>query len=86
MEEDAVVSERGAVYGHPLDDFGKVTGMALALWGRGPQTPEEHALYMILVKLARLEATPGHADSLLDIRGYVRTYEMILAERQRRDG
>jgi hypothetical protein len=78
-EADRIVpGDRSKNYGHPEDDFAKVTGMALALWGRGPETPLEHALYMILVKLSRLSHTPRHRDSLVDIAGYVKTYEMIL--------
>lgn len=80
---DGVVGERGAVYGHPFEDFSKVVGMANALWGRGPKTPEEHALYMIMVKLSRLERTPDHADSILDIMGYARTYEMCVEHREK---
>jgi hypothetical protein len=68
---------RHNAYGHPADDFGKVTGMAQALWGRGPETPIEHAMYQILVKLSR-EAHEHKRDNLVDICGYARTIEMIV--------
>lgn len=75
--------DRNADYGHPLDDFGKVTGMAIALWGRGPQTPEEHAIYMVLVKIAR-EVNRPKRDNRVDGCGYFQTLDMIIAERARR--
>lgn len=85
QEADRLVSsDRGAAYGHPYTDFSKVTNMAKALWGRGPETPEEHALYMILLKLARLEATPGHHDSIVDIAGYAKTYAMVMDKKVER--
>lgn len=64
-------------YGPPHLDFAKVTGMALALWGRGPQSPIEHAMYMILVKLSRLQNSYDR-DSVVDICGYARNIEMIV--------
>ena len=78
-----VCGERNKDYGHPLDDFGKVSGMAMALWGRGPQTPEEHALYMVLVKIAR-EVNNPKRDNRVDGAGYFATLDMIHAERERR--
>ena len=79
-----VDGDRQADYGHPLDDFSKVSNMALALWGRGPQSPEEHAIYMMLVKIARLANSPDQYDSVVDIAGYAKTYEMVLNERELR--
>lgn len=78
-----VGGDRGADYGHPLDDFGKVTGMAMALWGRGPQTPEEHAIYMCLVKIARQVNKPKR-DNVVDLAGYAGTLQMVIEERERR--
>lgn len=77
--------DRNQQYGHPMDDFSKVVGMALALWGRGPQTPEEHAIYMVLVKIAR-EVNRPKRDNRVDGCGYFQTLDMIIAERQRRAG
>lgn len=83
-EADTITNlQRQEDYGHPLDDFGKVSRMAMALWGRGPETPEEHAMYMILVKLAREEHAPAR-DNLVDIAGYAKTIQMIRDERERR--
>lgn len=77
-EADRVTStEREHGYGHPAEDFGKVTGMAQALWGRGPVSPVEHAIYMILVKLSR-EVHEHKRDNLVDICGYARTIERIM--------
>lgn len=78
-----VCGARDQDYGHPLDDFGKVSGMAMALWGRGPQTPEEHAIYMVLVKIAR-EVNRPKRDNRVDGAGYFATLDMIHAERLRR--
>lgn len=71
-----VTQERGAVYGHPADDFAKVTMMAKGI-ANCPDQEIKHALYMILVKVARIAETPGHADSAIDIAGYARTIAMI---------
>lgn len=74
-----VDGDRQGTYGHPLDDFSKVTGAAQAL-GIDPANggPLHHALYMVLVKLSRLVESPDHYDSIVDGAGYFRTYEKVL--------
>ena len=76
-----VDGERGKNYGKPEDDFARVCDAAESL-GIDPVKNGvlHHALYMILVKLSRLSQTYNHRDSLVDICGYARTYEMILDE------
>jgi hypothetical protein len=77
MAQGKVTQERGSTYGHPSDDFAKVAHMAEAI-KFCPDRRVQHALYMILVKVARLAHTPSHTDSIVDIAGYARTIAMIL--------
>jgi hypothetical protein len=76
-----VDGDRQDTYGHPADDFSRVTRAAAAL-GINPAVTAgnslHHALYMMLVKIARLVETPHHHDSIVDIAGYARTYEKVL--------
>ena len=73
-----VDGDRGREYGHPEDDFNRVTDAARQLGINPLSGPLHHALYMVLVKMSRLVQTPDHHDSIVDIAGYARTYEMIL--------
>lgn len=68
--------DRQEVYGHPIDDFAKVTEMAKPILESNIDPVLKHALYMIQVKVARLLNTPGHRDSIVDIAGYANTYAM----------
>jgi hypothetical protein len=79
-----VTQERGAVYGHPLDDFRRANALTLvAAECRHPAV--RHALQMICVKLARLIETPDHVDSVIDIAGYARCILMALDEEEGRN-
>jgi hypothetical protein len=71
-----VTQDRGSIYGHPADDFARVVDMAEGI--KDCKDPRiKHVLYMILVKVSRLAATPDHLDSWIDIAGYARTGVMV---------
>jgi len=72
------VDNRGESYGDPYEDFTRVTQAAKALGIDLLSGPLHHSLYMVLVKISRLVQTPTHHDSIVDIAGYARTYEMVL--------
>ena len=75
-----VVRQRGWVYGHPADDFRRVSQIEQVLMEC--QDPElRHVLLMIAVKMARLVQTPEHRDSWIDIAGYVTTAAMVIDRR-----
>jgi len=76
-----VGGDRQKVYSHPKHDFKLVTDMAAPMLASDKLSPEQkHALYMILVKVARLCSTPDHHDSIVDIAGYAQTYAMLSDE------
>jgi hypothetical protein len=84
QEADRLVSDdRQSDYGHPLDNFGGVNEAAKALGLDPTASPENHALYMILVKISRQVNRPKR-DNLVDIAGYAKTADLVIAERERR--
>jgi len=71
-----LTEERGKTYGHPRDDFERISSMARSL--EVCSDPKvKHALYMILVNVSRLVQTPDHQDSVDDIKGYAETINML---------
>jgi hypothetical protein len=69
------VAGRGKNYGKPEDNFGRIAahwtvylknrhGVAVQI------TPGDVAALMVLMKIARLEFDPKHADSWVDTAGY----------------
>jgi Domain of unknown function (DUF6378)/Domain of unknown function (DUF4406) len=83
--EGLVNGPRADAYDHPMENFGRIVGLWNALLAEkltAPITEEEHAMMMMLVKMARLLHTPGHRDSYVDIAGYAGTYEKLAQRRQ----
>lgn len=80
-----VTQRRGKDYGHPLDDFARISLMKYALKSC-PHDEVRHALEMIAVKMSRLCSAPSHSDSVHDIAGYARTICILLDEEENRNG
>lgn len=78
--------DRQGDYGHPLDDFGRTSGLinaALQHKLKEPLTPEDVMLCLILVKVSRQVNKPKR-DNLVDIAGYANIIDMAIEERKRR--
>jgi len=67
----AVMSDRNADYAPPEENFQRIADLwNLYLEGRGEVTPYDTAIMMVLVKVARIQASPHLLDHLVDIAGY----------------
>lgn len=80
-EADAIVhGPRNEDYGHPIDDYRRVVDIYRLISGVDLH-PEEGALFMVAVKLARLShnfaAGLIHRDSLIDAAGYLWVFAQI---------
>ena len=64
-----VHADREAVYAHPSEDYARVARLWSAFLGVEVR-PDQAAICMALVKVARLAHTPDHRDSLVDLAGY----------------
>jgi hypothetical protein len=72
---------RQSTYGPPHKHFAQVADLLNGLLGKRLSSPIEARdipLIMICLKMARLTNTPDHTDTIDDIAGYIRTYEMVL--------
>jgi hypothetical protein len=71
---------RSRDYGHPLINHERIAAIWNAQLGpklTGTITAKDVALMMVGLKLARLVASPNHRDSLVDIVGYVKCWDMM---------
>ena len=78
--EELVTKERNSEYGEPEDSFEDIA----YLWGAYLNialTPEDVAILMILLKVARLKENMLNKDSWLDIAGYAACGSEILSNR-----
>ena len=67
----AVMADRNADYAPPEENFQRIADLwNLYLEGKGEVTPYDTAIMMVLVKVARIQASPHLLDHLVDIAGY----------------
>lgn len=78
------VADRGEEYGSIWENHERIAVIWTTLLGVQIE-PEQVAMMMIGVKLARLAATPEHQDSWVDIAGYAATGSECLSVRQAND-
>lgn len=72
-----VHGDRGANYGHPIDDFGRTGRLWAAILGLPEAVaPEMVGLCMAAVKISR-EVNKPSRDNRVDLAGYAETIEMI---------
>lgn len=84
---ELIGGDRQRDYGNKLQNFSQIAmlwqgTLAPKLQAAEKITPEEVALCMMQVKIARLSKSPDHADSILDIAGYAGCYDAVQLERK----
>lgn len=87
QQADATINgDRQRDYGDKLQNFSQIAmlwqgTLATKLHPGQAITPEDVALCMIQVKIARLAKSPDHFDSILDVAGYAGCYSLLQGER-----
>lgn len=82
---ELIGGDRQKDYGNKLQNFAQIAmfwNATLATKLTSPVTPEDVALCMMGVKMARLAKSPEHEDSILDVAGYAGCYQALRDERQ----
>jgi len=80
----STVVQRGSIYGSPTINHRRIS----ELWSGYLDTyisPEQVAMCMLLVKVARLSQSSDHEDSLTDLIGYGIIYHKIVREMRGED-
>lgn len=84
--EDLIGGQRQQDYGNKLQNFSQIAmlwqgTLAMKLAPGQRITPEDVALCMMQVKIARLAKSPDHKDSIVDVAGYAGCYDTLQEER-----
>jgi hypothetical protein len=77
-----VYGDRGAAYGHPLDDYTKTAALWSVILGT-KVTPQQAILCMIAVKISR-QMNKHKRDNIVDIAGYAECLNRVEDEVKRR--
>jgi hypothetical protein len=78
-EVQLILTDRGNIYGNAGENHRRIS----ELWSGYLDTyisPEQVAMAMLLVKVARLSQTSNHDDSLRDLLGYGIIFHQIVRE------
>lgn len=76
---DNLLATRGQRYGSPAVNHARIANLWSA-YLQSEVTPEQAAMMMALVKVARLIQSPTDEDSIHDLAGYVEVYRRIVNE------
>lgn len=84
--QDLIQGDRQQDYGNKLQNFSQIAmlwqgTLAMKLAPGQRITPEDVALCMMQVKIARLAKSPDHKDSIVDVAGYAGCYDILQEER-----
>jgi hypothetical protein len=71
-----ILNKRQQMYGPPEDNLMRIAKRWSLTLGQ-EITPQQAALCMLDVKLARLTRDPGHYDSIMDVVGYAACLDEI---------
>ena len=82
QEATDTVNERNEKYGRPYENHKRIAELWNAYFSGTKQIvrPHDVAVAMILAKIARLQETPHHYDSWMDIAGYASVGHAIIGE------
>jgi len=84
--QELVQGARQSDYGDKLQNFTQIAMLfqgvlAMKLQAQACITPEDVAMLMMQVKLARLAKSPDHFDSIMDVAGYAACFSILQDER-----
>ena len=71
-----LIHERGTVYGHPIHNMERISKL-VSSYIDYPLMPHDICIINILQKISRLQESPGHLDSLVDIAAYTALYKTV---------
>ena len=81
-EASSTLEERRERYGRPYENHKRIADLWNAYFTGTKRSisPADVAIGMILVKIARLQESPEHYDSLMDIAAYAAVAHSIIGE------